>query len=114
MDHISPLPEKTKTYLNRLRRYARVRGFRILVDWQGTYSLVDTRIAPPRALDGLTHVPLVTIGIALTTPLPPPRPKRTRSAGAPVAGPMATAPMARLDVDPDLARRATGGNGSRS
>jgi hypothetical protein len=62
--------------LMRLRRLARQRGFRILRDWQGTFSLVDTRIEPPRALGGLTHVPLAMIGEAVLTPLPPPKLRR--------------------------------------
>jgi hypothetical protein len=89
MDHISTQPEKIQTYLNRLRRHARARGFRILKDWTGIYSLVDARIAPQRALDGLTHVSLAAIGTALATPLPPPKPKPARRA-TPVE------PMARL------------------
>jgi hypothetical protein len=86
---ITTLPEKDQTYLNRLRRYARARGFRILRDWTGTYSLVDARIAPQRALDGLVHVPLAAIGVALTTPLPPLKPKRVKRATV-------VEPMARL------------------
>jgi hypothetical protein len=62
--------------LMRLRRLARKRGFRILRDWQGTFSLVDTRIEPPRALSGLTHVPLAVIGEAVLAPLPPPKLRR--------------------------------------
>jgi hypothetical protein len=84
---ITTLPEKDQTYLNRLRRYARARGFRILRDWTGAYSLVDARIAPQRALDGLVHVPLATIGVALTAPLPAPKPKRVRPMTPPIARP---------------------------
>jgi hypothetical protein len=46
-----------RTRLARIRRLARGRGFRILRDWQGTFSLVDTKIEPPRALTELFHVP---------------------------------------------------------
>src|SRR5262245_1030587 len=89
---ITTVPEKNYNYLARLRRYARARGFRILKDWTGTFSLVDARIAPQRALDGLVHVPLATIGVALTTPLPAPKPKRPRRAasGEPMARPGVT------------------------
>jgi crossover junction endodeoxyribonuclease RuvC len=38
---ITTIQEKNHNYLARLRRYARVRGFRILRDWTGSYSLVD-------------------------------------------------------------------------
>lgn|SRR5262249_4353355 len=65
-------------HLARIRRQARKRGFRILRDWQGTFSLVDTKIEPPRALAELTHVPLPTIETAISTPLPPPRLPRKR------------------------------------
>lgn len=105
MADITVLPEKEKTYLARLRRYARARGFRILHDWTGGYSLVDARIAPQRELSGLTHVSLTEIGIALTTPLPPPKPKRVRRA----------MPMARLGSI-EVADKAghASGNGSAS
>jgi hypothetical protein len=109
MDHITTLPEKDQTYLNRLRRYARARGFRILKDWTGIYSLVDARIAPQRALDGLTHVPLATIGVALTTPLPAPKPKRVIG---PVHPPFADL-VARLQAGAatDQAGHGSSGNG---
>jgi hypothetical protein len=101
---ITTLPEKDQTYLNRLRRYARARGFRILRDWTGTYSLVDARIAPQRALDGLVHVPLATIGIALSTPLPGPKPKRVRRTTI-------VEPMARLVEAMNSKAAAIRGNG---
>jgi hypothetical protein len=109
MDHIATLPEKDQTYLNRLRRYARARGFRILRDWTGTYSLVDARIAPQRALDGLVHVPLATIGVALTAPLPTPKPKR---AIGPIHPPFADL-VARIQAGAatDKAGHTSGGNG---
>lgn len=53
-----------------LRRAAKRRGFRIVKDWTGTWSLVDIKIAPPRALFGLLDVSLAEIEVALSTPLP--------------------------------------------
>jgi hypothetical protein len=37
MDYLATQPEKFQNYLNRLRRYARARGFRILKDWTGSF-----------------------------------------------------------------------------
>jgi hypothetical protein len=102
---ITTHPEKSQSYLNRLRRYARARGFRILKDWTGTYSLVDTRVEPQRALDGLVHVPLAVIGVALTTPLPVPKPKRVRRAAV-------VEPMARLVEAMNSKAAAISGKGS--
>jgi hypothetical protein len=89
---ITTIPEKNHNYLARLRRLARARGFRILKDWTGAFSLVDARIAPQRALDGLVHVPLAVIGVALITPLPTPKPKRAK----PATTIASVVPMARL------------------
>jgi isopenicillin N synthase-like dioxygenase len=68
-----------RTHLARLRREARQRGFRVLKDWSGRWSLVDARIEPQRALFGLLHVPLLKIECALATPLPAPKPRRRRT-----------------------------------
>jgi hypothetical protein len=105
MDYLATQPEKFQTYLNRLRRQARARGFRILKDWTGIYSLVDARIEPQRALDGLVHVPLAAIGVALMTPLPAPKPKRVRRATV-------VEPMARLVEAMNSKAASAGGNGS--
>ena len=73
----SSSPYNPKCHLRQLRRIAKIRGFRILKDWTDSWSLVDTRIAPPRTLIGLWQVDLVEIDLALSTP--PPAPKtRTR------------------------------------
>jgi hypothetical protein len=70
-----------KRQLARLRRAAKPRGFRILKDWSGRWSLIDSRVAPPRALHGLLDVSLAEIETALSAPLPPPK-IRTRKAAA--------------------------------
>src|SRR5215472_417618 len=64
-----------RNHLAHLRYLARLRGFRILRDWSGTWSLVDARIEPQRALVGLLHVSLTKIEAALLSPLPGPRPR---------------------------------------
>jgi hypothetical protein len=66
--------------LARIRRQAKRRGFRVLRDWAGGYSLVDAKIEPQRALLGLDHAPLWTIEQTLFTPLPEPPPRRKRAA----------------------------------
>jgi hypothetical protein len=71
-------PDERKL-LGRLRREAKARGFRVLKDWSGRWSLVDARIEPQRALFGLLHVPLLKIEHALATPLPAPKPRRRRT-----------------------------------
>ena len=68
----SSSPHNPKCRLRQLRRIAKRRGFRVLKDWTNSWSLVDTRIAPPRALVSLWQVDLDEIDLALTTPLPPP------------------------------------------
>jgi hypothetical protein len=68
----TPCKNDDRNYLARLRRLAR-RGFRVLKDWSGAWSLVDTRIAPQRALVGLVQVSLATIEVELNHPLPAPR-----------------------------------------
>ena len=71
-------PYNPKRHVARLRRVARRRGFRVLKDWTSTWSLVDTRIAPPRALIGLWQVGLDEIDEALSLPLPTPKPRIRR------------------------------------
>jgi hypothetical protein len=71
--------------LARIRRWAKRRGHRVLKDWTKQYSLVDANVEPPRALAGLEHASLEDIEVAVTTPLPPPRPSHKRP------------PMARLE-----------------
>lgn len=85
MHDITNLPQK-RNELPHLRRHAKKRGFRILRDWAGNYSLVDTRVNPQRSLTGLSHVPLGTIGDALVTPLPPPKIRVARTAVKPRPG----------------------------
>jgi hypothetical protein len=73
---LTPTPDdkiQERRELARLRRQARKRGFRVLKDWSNTWSLVDARIAPPRALIGLAQVPLAMIEVELNHPLPPRR-----------------------------------------
>jgi hypothetical protein len=50
-----------KNYLVRLRRGAKKRGFRVLKDWTGRWSLVDAKIEPQQALFDLFHVSLSRI-----------------------------------------------------
>ena len=79
-------PYNPKRHVARLRRIAKIRGFRVLKDWTSTWSLVDTRVEPPRALIGLWQVDIVDIDLALSTPLPntsvPSRPSRMCRMGA--------------------------------
>jgi hypothetical protein len=65
--------------LSKLRYQARKRGLRVLRDGCGCFSVISTKIEPPRPLVGLDHVPLWVIEQVITTPLPesPPRRKRT-------------------------------------
>jgi hypothetical protein len=74
-----PSPDNQNLERNRLariRRQAKKRGFRVLKDWSGTYSLVDIKVWPPLSLVGATHVPLAVIDmvVGVPLPLPPPRP----------------------------------------
>ena len=69
----SPTRNDDRNALARLRRLARERGLRILKDWTGTWSLVDAKIEPQRALVGLVHVSLAKIEAELGRPLPAPR-----------------------------------------
>ena len=66
--------------LSKLRYQARKRGFRILRDGCGCFSVISTQIEPPRPLIGLDHVPLWTIEQIISTPLPEPPPRRQRTA----------------------------------
>ena len=74
----SPAPYNAKRHLARLRRIAKRRGFKVLGDWSGFWSLVDTRIEPPQALLGLFQVSLNEIGVVLSTPLPPPKTRKPK------------------------------------
>jgi hypothetical protein len=81
MLHISTPPDPYKANqrrLARLRHKARQRGFRILRDGTGNFSVIDIRIEPPRALLGLDHAPLWVIEQAIFAPLPEPPPRRKR------------------------------------
>ena len=84
--HIAAKTEN-RNHLAKLRRQARKRGFRVLKDWQGTFSLVDTKIEPQRALLGLAHVPLEEIATAVLAPLPERSPRRRRIVPNPVVQP---------------------------
>jgi hypothetical protein len=66
--------------LVKIRYQAKKRGFRVLRDGCGCFSVIDTRIEPPRPLVGLDHVPLWVIEQVITTPLPEPPPRRKRTA----------------------------------
>jgi hypothetical protein len=92
-------PDQQGNHLARLRREARQRGFRVLKDWTGTYSLVDARIEPQRALCGLLHTSLHRIELALAAPLPAPKPRRRRTITVPTA--TATATDGTPDVEAD-------------
>jgi hypothetical protein len=69
-----------KNRLAKLRRQAKRRGFRVLKDGTGAFSVIDTKIEPPRVLLGLDHVPLWAIEQAIFVPLPNPPPRRKRMA----------------------------------
>jgi hypothetical protein len=66
--------------LSKLRYRAKKRGFRILRDGTGNFSVISTQIEPPRPLLGLDHVPLWVIEQIILTPLPEPPPRRQRMA----------------------------------
>jgi len=70
----------SRSSLAKTRRRAKARGFRVLKDGCGCYSVIDTKIEPPRPLVGLDHVPLSTIERIIATPLPKPPPRRQRMA----------------------------------
>jgi hypothetical protein len=71
--------------LSKIRYQAKKRGFRVLRDGCGCFSLINTKVEPPRPLIGVDHVPLWVIEQVIFTPLPEPRPRRKRSNGAPQA-----------------------------
>ena len=70
----------SRSSLAKTRRRAKVRGFRVLKDGCGFYSVIDTKVEPPRPLVGLDHVPLWVIEQVIITPLPEPPPRRKRMA----------------------------------
>ena len=90
MLHITPLPPSdngARKTLAKIRRLAkkRGRGFRVLRDGTGNFSVISTQTEPPRPLLGLDHVPLWVIEQVVATPLPEPRPRRKPMAAAPTA-----------------------------
>jgi len=70
----------SRSSLAKTRRRAKARGFRVLKDGCGCYSVIDVRVEPPRPLVGLDHVALWVVEQVLATPLPEPRPRRKRMA----------------------------------
>ena len=68
----------SRSSLAKTRRRDKARGCRVLNDGCGCYSVIDTKIEPPRPLVGLDHVPLWVIEQVITTPLPEPPPRRPR------------------------------------
>ena len=70
----------SSTSLSKIRYRAKRRGFRVLRDGCGCFTLIDTKVEPPRPLVGLDHVPLWTIEQIILTPLPEPPPRRKRMA----------------------------------
>jgi hypothetical protein len=94
--------------LAKIRRQAKRRGFRVLRD--GAFSVIDTRIEPPRVLLGLDHVPLWAVEQAIFVPLPEPPPRRKRMARPAEAAPTApTAPAAHSFLTLVEALKAQGG-----
>jgi hypothetical protein len=88
MLHITPLPPSDngeRLALAKIRYRARKRGFRILRDGTGNFSVISTQTEPPRPLLGLDHVPLWVIEQIILTPLPEPRPRQKRTAPTPTA-----------------------------
>src|SRR5215472_15722920 len=70
----------SRSSLAKTRRRDKARGCRVLNDGCGCYSVIDTKIEPPRPLVGLDRVPLWLVEQVILTPLPEPRPRRKRMA----------------------------------
>jgi len=66
--------------LLKFRRQALKRGFRVLRDGCGGFSLIDVKVEPPRPLLGCDHQQLWVIEQLILTPLPEPPPRRKRMA----------------------------------
>jgi hypothetical protein len=73
-DIANQIPKRNN--LARIRRQAKRRGFRVLRDGTGNFTVISTAIEPPRPLVGLDHVPLWVIEQVVLTPLPEPPPRR--------------------------------------
>ena len=85
MLHIAtPLPSDNQNLdrneLDRIRRQARKRGFRVVQDRCGGYALLDIRLEPARPVLGCDHQQLWVIGQVLAVPLPERPPRRRRRA----------------------------------
>jgi hypothetical protein len=65
--------------LARIRRQAGKRGLKVRKNWDGTFTLIDTKVWPPLGLAGASQVSLDVIDMVVSVPLPPPRPSRRRS-----------------------------------
>jgi hypothetical protein len=70
----------SRNQLSKIRRHAKKHGHRVVRDNCGNFTVIDTRIEPPRPLLGLDHVPLWAIEQVILTPLPEPPPRRKRMA----------------------------------
>ena len=70
----------SRSQLAKIRREAKKRGFRVLRDGTGNFSLINVKVEPPRPLLGLDHVPLWVIEQVIFTPLPEVPPRRKRMA----------------------------------
>jgi len=70
----------SRSSLSKIRYQAKKRGFRVLRDGCGCFSVIATRIEPPRPLVGLDHVSLWVIEQVIATPLPERPPRRKRMA----------------------------------
>jgi hypothetical protein len=81
----SPSDNGERLALAKIRYRAKKRGFRILRDGTGNFTVIVTLVEPPRPLLGLDHVPLWVIEQIILTPLPEPRPRRKRTTTEPTA-----------------------------
>ncbi|HKA54767.1 MAG TPA: hypothetical protein VKJ47_13995 [Candidatus Binatia bacterium] len=70
----------SRKQLAKIRREAKKRGFRVLRDGTGNFSLINLKVEPPRPLLGVDHVPLWVIEQVIFAPLPEPPPRRRRMA----------------------------------